>query len=410
VSRKEVGPMALYRAGSPPRAQAGPLRVALLGATGSIGRQAVELALRYPDRLRIVAVSARSRVKELAHLVDLLAGEGGEPPAVALGDEKSVAEAAGQPLLRRKLLAPGAAGLREAAALPEADCVLNALVGAAGLEPTLVALESGKRLALANKESLVVGGLLVRDALVRGGGEVIPVDSEHSAIAQCLSGRDPGEVESVILTASGGPFRTLAATELRRVTLESVLRHPTWEMGPKITVDSATLMNKGLEIIEAHYLFDMPYDDIQVVIHPSSVIHSLVCFQDGAVMAQLGAPDMKVPLLFALAGERHWHLPTRRLDLVGLGSLHFEAPDADRFPCLRLAREAGRLGGRAPIVLNAANEIAVAALLAARIRYVDIASVIERTLESVPSAAVADLEEALAADRLARETASAFLD
>jgi len=383
-----------------------PLRVVLLGATGSIGGQAIDIALRFPDRIRIVGLAVHSDVKSLAKsLSRLIAAGAADRPVIAVYDEVSHSIAAKDRLLQRNLLPSGAAGLREVADHPDCDCVVNALVGAAGLEPTLIAAGRGRRIALANKESLVVGGLLVRDAVAAAGAEVVPVDSEHSAIAQCLFGRKLSEVESLILTASGGPFRELPASSLRRVTRDEVLKHPTWRMGPKITVDSATMVNKGLEIIEAHYLFDVPYEVIDVVIHPASIVHSLVSFQDGALLAQLGHPDMKVPLLYALAGEKHWPLSTERLDLAAIGKLVFEAPDPDRFPCLTLARDAGRRGGRAPIVLNAANEIAVQALLADRIRYVDIAEVIERALDAVADDLVSSLEEALDVDRRAREIA-----
>jgi 1-deoxy-D-xylulose-5-phosphate reductoisomerase len=246
----------------------------------------------------------------------------------------------------------------------------------------------------------------VRAAAAAGGAEVVPVDSEHSAIAQCLAGRLPDEIEGLTLTASGGPFRAFSAERLRAVTRDEVLAHPTWRMGPKVTVDSATLMNKGLEVIEAHHLFGPPYAAIGVAVHPESVIHSLVTFRDGAVMAQLGTPDMRVPLLYALAGESHWPLGTERLDLVALGVLRFEAPDLDRFPCLRLARHAGEAGGRAPIVLNAANEVAVAALLDGRLPFCGVAAVIERALAAVPGGRVDSLEEALAVDREARAAAT----
>ncbi len=265
------------------------------------------------------------------------------------------------------------------------------------------------RIALANKESLVVGGELVARAVRAGGAEVLPVDSEHAAIAQCLSGRREDEIERLVLTASGGPFRTTPAAELAAVGLDRVLDHPTWNMGPKITVDSATLMNKGLEVIEAHHLFGLPYDRIAVVVHPGSIVHSLVEFVDGAVLAQLGTPDMRVPLQYALAGERHWPLATDRLDLLAVGTLRFEAPDLERFPCLRLAREAGEAGGSAPIVLNAANEVAVQALLDGVIRYADIPRIIAATLAAAATVPVADLETALAVDADARTRARSRL-
>jgi 1-deoxy-D-xylulose-5-phosphate reductoisomerase len=308
------------------------------------------------------------------------------------------------------LLPAGAAALVAAVTAPEhVDCVVNGVVGAVGLAPTIAAAERGVRIALANKESLVVGGELVRAAVRSGGAELLPVDSEHSAIAQCLSGRQPEEIEKLVLTASGGPFRTMPAEKLREVTVQEVLAHPTWNMGPKITVDSATLMNKGLEVIEAHHLFGVPYRDIDVVVHPGSYVHSCVTFRDGAVMAQLGSPDMRVPLMYAMAGEKRWPLAAERLDLLRIGTLCFEPPDLERFVCLRLAREAGEAGGTAPIVLNAANEVAVAALLEGRLRYVDIASVIASTLAAMPQGSVASVTEALAIDAAARREAEASL-
>ncbi len=405
-----AGPSPLYRIGAPPRSQSTPLRVVLLGATGSIGTQAVDIAVRRPDRLRVVGLSAGGRVEALSELVARLEAAGAaERPAVAVAYPEAHDRARADERLARTLLPPGREGLLALAAWPEADCVVNGLVGAAGLEPTLAAADAGRRIALANKESLVVGGDLVRRAVTAGGADVIPVDSEHSALAQCLAGRDPAEIESLTLTASGGPFRELDAAAMAAVTREQVLAHPTWDMGPKITVDSATLMNKGLEVIEAHVLFGLPYARLDVVVHPGSTVHSLATFRDGSVMAQLGAPDMRVPLLYALAGERHWELATERLDLAALGSLRFEAPDPDRFPCLRLARQAGETGGTATITLNGANEAAVAALLDERLAYTDIARVIEGALSALPAAPVADLETALAADAEARRVAEALI-
>ncbi|MBU1072897.1 1-deoxy-D-xylulose-5-phosphate reductoisomerase, partial [bacterium] len=326
-------------------------------------------------------------------------------PVVAVAGEAAHRLAGDDPLLGRRLAPPGGEGLQVLATLPDAHCVVNGLVGAVGLEPTLAAARAGRRIALANKESLVVGGPLVREAAEAGGAEIVPVDSEHSALAQCLVGREAAEIEKLILTASGGPFRDMSLDDMARVTRDQVLNHPTWAMGPKITVDSATLMNKGLEVIEAHVLFGLPYPRLDVLVHPGSIVHSLAVFRDGAVMAQLGAPDMRVPLLYALAGERHLDLETARIDLAGLGRLDFATPDLARFPCLGLAREAGEAGGSATITLNAANEEAVAALLDDRLAYADIASVIEGALAALPAGPVADLESVLAADRAARRVA-----
>jgi 1-deoxy-D-xylulose-5-phosphate reductoisomerase len=352
-------------------------------------------------------------VDELAAaLAELEAAQPDAPRVlIAVTDANAREQAARIPGWRDRLLSGGEAGLIEAVTQSESpSCLVNALVGAAGLAPTLAGAARGLRIALANKESLVVGGELVARAVAAGGAEVLPVDSEHAAIAQCLSGRDPREVARLVVTASGGPFRTTPAPELATVTLEQVLAHPTWRMGPKITVDSATLMNKGLEVIEAHYLFGLPYDRIDVAVHPGSIVHSLVEFVDGALLAQLGTPDMRMPLQYAIAGEIHWPLATGRLDLLRMGPLVFEAPDLDRFPCLRLAREAGLAGGTAPVILNAANEIAVAALLAGRLRYVDVPGVIADTLARLPRGPVEDLPAALDADARARTEAAVQVD
>ena len=399
----------LYPCGVPLRDLAEPLRLAVLGATGSIGRQTLDLVRRHPDRLQVAAVTCHGRLDDLRALLAELAQGQPEvpPPLVAITSETAHTEARGTGEFTGRLLPPGPDGLISAVNAPaDLDCVVNGLVGAVGLAPTLAAADRGLRIALANKESLVVGGDLVRRAVAAGGAEVLPVDSEHSAIAQALSGRRPQEIGRLILTASGGPFRETDAAHLQQVTLDEVLNHPTWNMGPKITVDSATLMNKGLEVIEAHVLFGLPYDRIEVVVHPGSYVHSCVEFVDGAILAQLGMPDMRVPLQYAINGERHWPLPTARLDLVKLGTLHFEAPDLQRFPCLDLARRAGRAGGSGPIVLNAANEVAVAALLERRLRYVDIAPVIAESLAEAPSGSIDSLETALAVDTNARRCAA----
>lgn len=395
-----------------------PLKLVVLGATGSIGRQTLDLVRQYPDKLQVVAVSCHRNLEGLkSWLADLAESCPEAPePLVAISDFAARETAAKDTALvggssGGKLLAGGTVGLVEAVTEPsEAHCLVNALVGSVGLEPTLAAARRGMRIALANKESLVVGGELVRSAVQEYGAEVLPVDSEHSAIAQCLSGRRENEIRQLVLTASGGPFRQTPAEELERVTLGQVLDHPTWNMGPKITVDSATLMNKGLEVIEAHHLFGVEFDRISVVVHPGSIVHSLVEFVDGALLAQLGTPDMRIPLLYAIGGEKHWPLDSSRLDLVKVGTLRFEAPDLGRFPCLALALEAGRAGGAAPIVLNAANETAVDALLTGRIRYAEIPRVIEDCLATSGGGKISSLDEALTVDQLARKTACGFID
>jgi 1-deoxy-D-xylulose-5-phosphate reductoisomerase len=291
----------------------------------------------------------------------------------------------------------------------EPDVVLNAVVGFAGLPATLWTLERGADLALANKESLVAAGALALAARERGGGRLLPVDSEHSALFQCLENRSAGEIESLVLTASGGPFRGRVREELTTVTPEEALAHPTWSMGPKITIDSATLANKGLELIEAHFLFGVPYDRIEIVVHPTSVVHSLVRFRDGAALAHLGYPDMRVPISFALTYPERAATPVPTLDLASGLTLEFHAPDADTFPMLTLAREAGERGGTFPCAFNAANEVAVEAFLGGRIGFLEIAETVERTLDTVSGAPAVELAELVEADAEARRVAQGAL-
>jgi 1-deoxy-D-xylulose-5-phosphate reductoisomerase len=376
--------------------------ISLLGATGSIGTQTIDIVLANRDIFSIVALSVYSKVSELSGIIKKLESAGNQVQACHVYDSMAYEEAQNDSVLSKILLPPGAEGLMIAASWAEADTVVNAVVGGAGLAPTIAAAKSGKRVALANKESLVIGGDLVKDAVITGGAEIIPIDSEHSALAQCLHGRSMSEVDSLILTASGGPFRQHTLDELQNVTLAEVLNHPTWNMGQKITVDSATLMNKGLEIIEAHVLYGINYDKIEVLVHPGSIIHSLVRFNDGALIAQLGEPDMRVPILYAISGEIHHYGGSQRLDLAKLGQLNFENPDEVRFPCLRLAKKAGVVGGSATIVLNGANEIAVASLLAGSIKYCDIALIIEKALEQTEVVSVDSLEQALSIDKKSR--------
>jgi 1-deoxy-D-xylulose-5-phosphate reductoisomerase len=322
---------------------------------------------------------------------------------IALADEDAAAKAA-EAWPDGTVLA-GAEGLVELITDTSCDLVLNALVGSAGLGPTIASLGEGIDLALANKESLVVGGELVMALSEATGAQVIPVDSEHSALYQLIAGERPGTIDRLVLTASGGPFRGRRADDLQTVTREEALAHPTWDMGGKITIDSATLMNKGLELIEAHHLFGVPYDRIDVVVHPQSIIHALVHMNDGASLAHLGYPDMRVPISYALHHPDRLDVPVPHLDLVELGQLTFEAPDMDAFPCLRLAREAAAVGGTAPCVLNAANEIAVHAFLAGDLPFTGIAEVIDRTLEAVPAKSVRHFSDLYKADAEAREAA-----
>jgi len=350
-------------------------RIAVLGATGSIGRQALEVCAAEPE-LEICALASGSTP------LDALSAEYPGALAQVGGDLAALLDAA----------AP--------------DVVLNAVVGFAGLPATLWALEHGATLALANKESLVAAGDLALAAQERGGGLLLPVDSEHSAVFQCLEGRGRETVDSIVLTASGGPFRGRDRDDLADVTPEQALAHPTWSMGPKITVDSATLANKGLELIEAHFLFGLPYERIEVVVHPSSIVHSLVRFRDGAALAHLGYPDMRMPISFALTYPRRGRTQARPLDLASGLTLEFHGPDAEAFPMLRLAREAGERGGTYPCALNAANEVAVEAFLAGRIGFLDLAGTVEHVLASVDGAPAHDLDDLVEADAEARRLAA----
>ena len=369
--------------------------VAILGSTGSIGRSALAVLDRHRDRFRIVALTGGRNADLLAAQV-----EAWQPELVGLAD----GDGGPSEWVR------GRDGVIAAATHPDADIVLNAIVGAAGLEATLAALDAGKRLALANKESLVAGGALVLDALRRGGGSLVPVDSEHSAILQCLPGGSAVGVRRMILTASGGPFRTLPLAELGRVRPEDALRHPTWDMGAKITVDSATLVNKALELIEAHHLFGLGYDRLEAVIHPQSVIHSMVEFQDGSVLAQMGFPTMELPILYAFTHPVRLPDAAPPFDPVRAGPLTFERVEAERYPAYRLGLEAGRTGGTAPAVFNAANEEAVTAFLDERLRFVEIARVIEGTLEACTARAVDALSTVRESDAAARERARAIIE
>lgn len=380
-----------------------PRSLILLGATGSIGTSTIDLVRRNPERFAIVGMTASRRHVELAALATEFADA-----RLQLSDPDAAAalRAAG---FGDRTVAPGHDGLVEMLERNPGAMVVNGLVGAAGLQPTVTALERGHDVALANKEALVVGGPLVAEAARRGGARIWPVDSEHSAIAQCLRGNPPEEVARLWLTASGGPFRDRDPETLADVTLEEVLNHPTWDMGPKITVDSASMMNKGLEVLEAHLLFDVPIERIGVVIHRESIIHSMVELRDGAFLAQLGAPDMRVPILYALSEGAHAPCDVAPWSPLDAPTLHFEAPDPRRYPCLDLARRAGEAGGAAPIVLNAANEVAVAAVLRGELPFRGIAAVIERALDTLPLDGVDSVEAALERDRRTREHAAAEL-
>ena len=369
-------------------------RILIVGSTGSIGTQALDVVERNPD-LEVVGLAASSSWELL---LEQAGAHGVE--RVALADPDAAARAAEHSKV--EVLA-GAEGLVELITDTDCDLVLNALVGSAGLGPTVAALGEGIDLALANKESLVVGGELVTTLAEATGAALLPVDSEHSALFQLIEGEQPGTVDRLVLTASGGPFR--GRTDLESVTREEALAHPTWDMGGKITIDSATLMNKGLELIEAHHLFGVPYDRIDVVVHPQSIVHALIHLNDGASLAHLGYPDMRVPISYALNYPERADVPVRTLDLIDVGALTFEAPDLDSFPCLRLAREAAEAGGTAPCILNAANEVAVHAFLAGDLSFMGIAQVIESTLSELPAQPVRHFSDLYAADAHAREVA-----
>ena len=370
-------------------------RVLIVGSTGSIGTQALDVVERSAE-LEIVGLAAASSWELM---LEQAAAHGVR--RVALADPDAAARAA-EHSSGVQVLA-GAEGLVELITESDCDLVLNALVGSAGLGPTVATLGEGIDLALANKESLVVGGELVMALAEATGAQLVPVDSEHSALHQLIERERPGTVDRLVLTASGGPFR--GRTDLDGVTREQALAHPTWEMGGKITIDSATLMNKGLELIEAHHLFGVPYERIDVVVHPQSIVHALVHLNDGASLAHLGYPDMRVPISYALHYPERVDVPVRALDLVELGTLSFEAPDPDTFACLRLAREAAEAGGTAPCVLNAANEVAVHAFLRGELSFTNIAGVIESTLSELPARPVRHFSDLYGADAEAREVA-----
>ena len=374
-------------------------RVLVLGSTGSIGTQALEV-ISASEGLQVAGLSADSSWETLLEQAKQYG-----VPAVALADseaaERATSEWGGQVLA-------GEEGVRELVVQSKPDLVLNAVVGAAGLGPTIVALTEGLDLALANKESLVIGGELVTALAEATDAQIVPVDSEHSALYQLIRSERPGTVERLVLTASGGPFR--GRTDLTGISPAEALAHPTWEMGGRITIDSATLMNKGFEMIEAHHLFDVPYEQIDVLVHPQSIVHSIVHLNDGASLAHLGYPDMKVPISYALHRPDRADVNVPTLDLASVRELTFEAPDPDTFACLRLAREAGEVGGTAPCILNAADEVSVEAFLAGRIPFTGIPAVIDRTLEAIPGAPVRSFDDLFDADAAAREHARGLIE
>ncbi|PLX83953.1 MAG: 1-deoxy-D-xylulose-5-phosphate reductoisomerase [Desulfuromonas sp.] len=376
-------------------------RLAILGSTGSIGVSTLEVVASFADRFRVHALTAGRNLDLLVEQIQRY-----DPLMVAVPSEEDAIRLAERLGSRRPQVLHGVPGLIACAASNDADIVVSAIVGAAGLEPTLAAIEAGKDVALANKETLVVAGQLVMERVARQRCRLFPVDSEHSAIFQALEGHRKEDVRRLILTASGGPFRCHPVEDLVRVQPEQALSHPNWSMGRKITIDSATMMNKGLEVIEAHWLFDLPAERISVQIHPESIVHSMVEYVDGAVIAQLGIPDMKAPIAYALSYPERIPLDLPPLDLCRLGALHFAEPDLNRFPCLEIAYSALRCGGTAPAAMNAANEVAVEAFLDQRIGFMDIADIIKRVLDVHQPRSADNLDHILEVDAWARRQAT----
>ena len=378
-------------------------KIAILGATGSMGKSTLDLVERNRDRFAVTAVTAATNVEALA---DIARRTGARLAVVA--DENRYTDLAELLVGTNCRTAAGEGALVEAA-VGEAELVIAAIVGCAGLKPVMAAVDAGRTVALANKEALVTTGALMTDAARASGATLLPVDSEHNAIFQCLAGSRVEDVSRLVLTASGGPFRSASADAIGAATPAQAVAHPNWSMGAKISVDSATMMNKGLELIEAHYLFGLPSDRIDILVHPQSVVHSMVEFVDGSVLAQLGSADMRIPIAYALAWPERMATPAQRLDLAAIARLDFEAPDLDRFPALRLAREALEAGGAAPIVLNAANEVAVASFLAARISFLEIARVVHEALISADYDAPRSISDVLEIDRVTRKRAEAMM-
>jgi 1-deoxy-D-xylulose-5-phosphate reductoisomerase len=378
-------------------------RVSILGATGSVGTSTLDLVERNPDRFEVIALTAARNVAALADAARRTSAK------LAVIDDPSLLSELEERLSGSGCrAATGPEALNEAAA-GEAELVMAAIVGCAGLKPVMAAIEAGRTIALANKESLVTAGGLMTAAAERSGSTILPVDSEHNAIFQCRAGNRSADIARLILTASGGPFRTKCRDEMAAMTPEQAVAHPNWSMGAKISVDSATMMNKGLELIEAHHLFNLPSDRIEILVHPQSVVHSMVEYVDGSVLAQMGSPDMRIPIAYALAYPERIETPAERLDLGRIGSLTFEVPDSERFPALRLARQALEEGGAAPIVLNAANEEAVAAFLGRRIAFLDICQTVEEALHRTGATQPQSIAEVIDIDRDARALANELM-
>jgi len=386
--------------------------ICILGATGSIGVNTLDVAARHPEKYKIVALSANSQIDRLVEQCEQY-----QPAYAVIADETAVDDLAAK-LKSKKLstiVLSGVEGLEKIASLPEVDFVMAAIVGAAGLKPTLAAARAGKRILLANKEALVMSGQIFMDEVKKNNAELLPIDSEHNAIFQCMpddyeKGLAETGITKILLTGSGGPFRTKDKSELESITPDQACAHPNWSMGRKISVDSATMMNKGLEIIEACWLFNTNPDHIQVVVHPQSVVHSMVQYSDGSVLAQLGQPDMRTPIAHCLSWPERIESGVEKLDLFDVAKLEFEKPDYERFPCLRLAEEAIKKGGTAPAILNAANEVAVASFLDEELKFTDIAYIVEQTLNNVASREAISLNEILEDDLTAREQARKLIE
>lgn len=377
--------------------------ITLLGCTGSIGTQTLDIVAQHPDQFRMVGLAAGRNIQLLAQQIRQF-----RPEIVAIAEEALLPELRDRiaDLESEPILVAGEAGVADVAAYGDAEAVVTGIVGCAGLLPTIAAIKAGKDIALANKETLIAGGPVVLPLVQEYGVELLPADSEHSAIFQCLQGVPPGGLRRIVLTASGGAFRDWPVEKLATVTVADALNHPNWSMGRKITVDSATLMNKGLEVIEAHFLFELGYDQIEIVIHPQSIIHSLIELQDTSILAQLGWPDMRLPLLYALSWPERISTDWEQLDLVKAGDLTFQEPDHQKYPCMQIAYAAGRAGGAMPAVLNAANEQAVALFLDEKIRFLEIPRLIEQVCDRFQSQNLThpSLEDILAADQWARQT------
>ncbi len=381
-------------------------KVTILGSTGSIGLSALDIIEKNPDRFRIVSLVAGENIKKLKEQIEKF-----KPNVVAVKTKQAAIALRELVTAKTRIkIIYDDEGLQEAASHPSADIVISAISGSAGLLPTLAAIDAGKDVALANKETMVMAGEIVTGRAKKNKAKIIPVDSEHSAIFQCLEGNDKENLKRIILTASGGPFFHLTGTQLKRVNVRQALHHPRWKMGRKITIDSATMMNKGLEVIEAKWLFNVDIADIDVVIHPQSIVHSMVEFIDGAVIAQMGVPDMRIPIAYALTYPKRIMNDLDPLDLVRVGRLDFYEPDMKKFPCLKLAREAGEAGGTAPAVLNAADEVAVSAFLQEKIAFTDLPDIVNRVLDNHAVKADPSINDILQADVMARQETEKIIE